>query len=70
MKIPRGETAWVNYKDKDGRVMFVLTSKAARDFYFMYRVCEDGSLTKLGKSKSPPDLEQKYKVNEQIGAKT
>jgi len=62
IKYPKGETVWVSYCNSSGKVMFVLTSKPARDFYFLYKVLENGSLEKLGKAKSPPELEEKFNV--------
>ena len=67
MRVPKGEFVWVGYNDKDGLLRFVMTSKSTRDYYYMYAVNEDGTLTKLGKSKSPPDLESKYNVLKTIG---
>ena len=66
-KSPRGEIVWTAYYDAGRRLRFFLTSKPLRDYYFLYSVEEDGSFKKLGKSKSPTDLEQKHKVDKIIG---
>lgn len=47
--------------------MFLITSKGFdRSAYFLYEVQQDNTCKKLGKSKSPIDLEKKYKVMEAI----
>lgn len=66
LKIPKGEKAWVRYCNSCGETMFVLTSKPARDFYFLYEVKPDGSLVKLGKACSPTELEEKFKVRSRM----
>lgn len=70
MKYPKGEIVWVGYHDAGGALRFFLTSKPIRDYYFLYEVGDDGGCTKLGKAKSPPELEIRYKVNERIGMAT
>lgn len=65
MPLPRGEHAWTGYYDRAGRLLFVITSKEARDFYFLYRV-EGETYTKLGKSKNPLELVEKHGVLEAI----
>lgn len=69
MKYPKGEIVWVGYHDAGGALRFFLTSRPTRDYYFLYEVGDDGSYKKLGKSKSPPELERKHNVNERIGIK-
>ena len=59
--VPRGETVWVVYKNRYGKAMFVITSKDQRDYYYFYEV-SGNSLTKLGKSKNPIELETKFNV--------
>lgn len=60
IKYPKGEVVWVSYRKSDGVTMFILTSKPARDFYFLYEVLADGSLKKLGRARSPTELEDKF----------
>lgn len=65
-RIPKGERLWVSYYNKKGELLFSLTSKElSRDWYYLYRI-EDGKQTKLGRARTPAELEQKYKVNETI----
>jgi hypothetical protein len=60
IKYPKGETVWVSYRTSKGETTHILTSKPARDFYFLYEVLPDGKLNKLGKAKTPTELEKKY----------
>ena len=62
---PKGERVWVGYYNRQGELLFILTSKETRDYYFLYAV-EDGKFKKLGRAKSPPELEIKFRVNEAI----
>lgn len=62
IKYPKNETVWVSYRTSNGDVTHILTSKQTRDAYFLYEVLPDGSLNKLGKAKSPTELETKFKV--------
>lgn len=65
VKYPKGEIVWLEYS-AGGVPMFLMTSKEARDFYFLYKVCEDGSVQKLGRAKTPTELERKFQVNEAL----
>lgn len=65
IKPPRGERVWTTWHSSDGSVTHVITSKDARDYYYIYSVGSDGSLTKLGKAKSPPELEDRF-VGERV----
>lgn len=56
--IPNTEMIWIMRKTDKGEI-FYITSKEARDLYFLYKY-ENGKAIKLGKSKSPLDLEEKY----------
>lgn len=56
--IPKTERIWVTHKNLKGET-FYITSKETRDSYFLYRV-ENDRVVRLGKSKSPLELEQKY----------
>ena len=60
-----------HYPDRDGDKLLynqILTSKPARDFYFLYEVLEDGSLKKLGKARSPTELEEKFDVKSRMSS--
>lgn len=65
-QIPKGEIVWVYYANRQGEIMFALTSKHTRDYYFLYEVSPDGKCKKLGKAKEPPELEKKFGVHEKI----
>lgn len=63
---PKGEIVWVSYYNSDGVMKYIITSKInSRENYFLYSV-EDNALKKLGKSSSPQDLVDRYKVNESM----
>ena len=38
MKYPKNETVWMTYYDSAGTLQFFMTSKAARDYYYLYAV--------------------------------
>lgn len=65
-ELPKTERVWVTYFDADSNPRFIITSKAARDQYFLYRIEEDGKLKKLGKSASPEELTETYNVLDAI----
>ena len=66
LKYPKGERGWVSYYDPDGQLLFIMTSKEHdRNWYFLYKI-EDGKMVKLGKAHTPPELEERYKVNEAL----
>lgn len=68
IKCPKGERFWMRYYDKKGALRFFITSKeTSRDFYFLYEV-SGASAKKLGKARSPKDLEEKYKVDERVNS--
>lgn len=64
--IPDDEKVWVSYHGRDGQKRYVLTSRVYRDKYFLYAVCPDGSVMRLGECTSPIQLEQRFKVLEEI----
>lgn len=65
-RIPKGERLWVSYYNKKGELLFSLTSKELnRDWYYLYKI-EEGKQTKLGKAKTPYELEKKFHVDETI----
>lgn len=67
MTYPRGEQVWTGYYNSSHELLFIVTSKPTRDFYFLYEVV-DGAFKKLGKAKSPLELEEKFKVHERMRA--
>lgn len=63
---PKNERVWVSYHTLDGELAYIMTSKKdSRDWYFLYKI-SNGELKKLGKSKSPAELEEKHHVMEVI----
>ena len=69
LKVPKGEQTWVGYYNRKGERIFLLTSKQnSREWYFLYEVCEDGKLKKLGRAHTPTELEEKYQVAEKMRA--
>lgn len=65
-KYPKGEYVWNRYYNVKSELMFIMTAKReSRDFYYLYEL-EDGVFKKLGKSKSPPELERKFRVDERL----
>lgn len=65
IKYPAGETVWARYLDRNGETLFVLTSKATRDRYYLYEH-KSGKLVKLGAAKEPPELIEKFGVRERM----
>ena len=66
MTYPKGETVWVQYVDRNQQTLFILTSKeSSRDYYFLYELT-GGSLKKLGKARSPTELEEKFRIFERL----
>lgn len=64
-KYPKGERVWVGYYNSNHELLFILTSKDSRDFYFLYELVEDG-FRKLGKARSPMELEEKFRVYQRM----
>jgi hypothetical protein len=68
IKYPKGEHAWMGYYNKEGELLFVLTSKEYdRSKFFLYEN-RNGVLKKLGSAKTPAELEEKYEVTEKMFA--
>lgn len=65
MTYPKGEDVWVGYYNLDNKLVFIMTSKPTRDYYFLYEFV-DGVFKKLGKAKSPLELEEKFRVRDII----
>ena len=63
---PKGEHVWVGYYTKDRNLLFIMTSKESRDFYYLYERI-DGNFKKLGRAKSPQELEEKFEVDKRLG---
>lgn len=65
-KYPKNETVWVSYYNESRELKFIITSKTTRDAYFLYELVND-EFKKLGKSKNPPELVEKYDVYKKVG---
>ena len=61
MKYPTGEIVWTGYYNSSGKLLYIITSKAARDYYYLYENL-DGTLKKLGREKDPSALVKRYGV--------
>ena len=69
LKYPKGERIWVGYYNAKQKLLFILTSKKDnREWYFLYEV-SGNEFKKLGKSKNPKELEEKFHVSERMHAK-
>lgn len=67
---PSGERLFVSYYTESGVLKFILTSKKDnRNNYYLYSVDENNNVTKLGRAKTPPELERKFKVYESLKEK-
>ena len=59
LKAPKNETIWAQILN-NGQLTHVITSKATRDIYYLYKVDNDGNLIKTKcKSSDPTELEKK-----------
>lgn len=65
MKYPNGEIVWVSYYNCHHELRFIITSKALRDFYFLYEATKEGFI-KLGRAKNPKELESKFDVENKL----
>lgn len=61
-KYPKGEIVWTGYYNRKDELLFILTSKPQREYYYLYKVSDDG-FVKLGRSKNPKELEEKFEVD-------
>lgn len=67
LKYHRGEQVWVSYYNADHELLFILTSKeSSREYFYLYELV-DGSLKKLGRARSPKELEEKFDVTKKMG---
>ena len=62
---PKNETMWWLYRNKRGEPIFLMTSKKNnRDYYYLYKILPDGKMNKLGKARTPPELEARFHVDD------
>lgn len=54
-EIPKGEIVWQRLFDSQGNLRYIITSKALRDYYYLYEII-DGKPKKAGRDKTPPAL--------------
>lgn len=66
IKHPKGEDACVTCCGKDHKPLFLITKKPLMETFFLYEFTRDG-LVKLGKGKSPLELEEKFNVRKRMG---
>lgn len=64
-KYPKGERVWVGFYSQIHELKFIITSKENKDFYFLYELV-DGEFRKLGRSRSPKELEEKFEVDKKL----
>lgn len=57
--IPPSEKLRVTYKTVDGDIYYITSKTNNRDYYYLYKLA-DGKAVKLGKSRNPSELEDKY----------
>ena len=67
MDSPKNEPVWERLLDRAGRLRFFITSRPARDVYFLYKAGPEGFI-KLGRARTPPELKEKYRVQEALDA--
>ena len=65
-KIPTGEKSVVIYRNILGEDIFLITRKNGENIFCLYKICKD-SLKKVGRSRSPIDLEERFDVINEMG---
>ena len=65
LNYPKGEIVWTGYYNRSDELLFIVTSKETREFYYLYELV-DGEFKKLGKAKTPSELEQRFRVKERM----
>lgn len=67
LKYPKGERVWVSYYNIGHELLFILTSKEfSQEYFFLYELV-DGAFKKLGRARSPKELEARFNVGEKMG---
>ncbi len=67
IKYPKNEICWFHYFTSKHILMFLMTSNNSREWYYLYEF-KDGKFVKLGRGKSPTELENKFEVEKQLKA--
>lgn len=57
--IPESERIWVEETSENGTVYYITAKVNDRSLYYLYKD-DDGKAVKLGKARSPTELEEKY----------
>ena len=65
LKYPAGETVWVGYYNGSQKLMYIVTSKPTRDWYYLYELV-DGKFVKLDRGKDPSVMVGKNRVLDKI----
>jgi len=60
IKYPKNEIVWVRYISESSDPIYIITSKQIRDWYYLYKINSDGTLERIGRAKTPSELESKY----------
>jgi hypothetical protein len=55
-RISKNEIVWLHGQGEDGNLKYIITSNIDRSWYYIY----DKDYQKLGKAKTPTELEKKY----------
>lgn len=64
-KYPKGERVFTGYYNARGELLFIITAKEARDYYYLYELVGD-AFKKLGRAKNPKELEEKFGVMQKM----
>ena len=65
LKYPAGEILEARLFDIDGELAFIITTKKASDYHYLYSV-EGTVFKKLGKATSPLELESKFETRKRM----
>ena len=66
VKYPKGEDRCVTCYGPDGKPLFLITAKPSIGCFYIYEFTTSG-LVRLGKGKSPIELEEKFDVRKRMG---
>lgn len=56
---PPGEIVWVSHYNKEHDLRYIITSKPARDAYFLYEM-RNGKFVRWGRGQDPQSLADRY----------
>lgn len=57
--IPKTETIWLTFETAKGEKYYTTAKTHNRDYYYLYKLVDDKA-QKLGRAKTPIELEEKY----------